>query len=54
MPYESKIKAIDELKKGLDKHRPFKKEILEKLKEYYRVGFAYSSNALEGNSLISP
>lgn len=51
MLYESKIKAIDEFKVELDRRRPFKKEILEKLKGYYRIGFAYSSNALEGNSL---
>lgn len=51
MTYENKIKEIDELKKKTDKHRPFDKHTLKQLKEYYRIGLTYSSNALEGNSL---
>lgn len=51
MPYNNRIKEIDEIKKEIDRHRPFKRETLEKLKEYYRIGLTYSSNALEGNSL---
>lgn len=51
MLYENRIKEIDELKKQIDKHRPLNKEQVEKLKEYYRIGLTYSSNALEGNSL---
>lgn len=51
MTYENKIKEIDEFKKKIDKHRPFDKHTLEQLKEYYRIGLTYSSNALEGNSL---
>lgn len=51
MLYENKIKEIDELRKEVDKHRPFSKQILGQLKEYYRIGLTYSSNALEGNSL---
>lgn len=31
--------------------RPFPKETLKSLRDYYRVGLAYTSNALEGNSL---
>jgi len=31
--------------------RPFPKETLESLRDYYRVGLTYTSNALEGNSL---
>lgn len=31
--------------------RPFPHETLKSLKEYYRIGLTYSSNALEGNSL---
>lgn len=49
--YENKIKEIDLLKLEIDKHRPLSKEVLLKLKEYYRIGLTYSSNALEGNSL---
>jgi Fic family protein len=51
MLYDNRIKEIDRLKKRLDKYRPFNKGALEKLKEYYRIGLTYSSNALEGNSL---
>ncbi|MFH0888099.1 MAG: Fic family protein [Planctomycetota bacterium] len=51
MPYDNRIKEIDEFKKQIDKHRPFDKHTLEQLKEYYRIGLTYSSNALEGNSL---
>ena len=31
--------------------RPFPKETLQSLRDYYRVGLTYTSNALEGNSL---
>ena len=31
--------------------RPFPQETLKSLRDYYRVGLTYSSNALEGNSL---
>ncbi len=41
----------DELKKKLDALRPFPEETLKSLREYYRVGLTYTSNALEGNSL---
>ncbi len=40
-----------EYKKRIDELRPFPPETLRSLKEYYRVGLTYSSNALEGNSL---
>ena len=39
--YAAKIAAL----------RPFPKETLKSLREYYRVGLTYTSNALEGNSL---
>lgn len=51
MPYNNRIKEIDEIKKEIDRHRPLKTGTLDKLKEYYRIGLTYSSNALEGNSL---
>ena len=31
--------------------RPLPKETLKSLREYYRIGLTYTSNALEGNSL---
>jgi len=42
---------IDNLKKKIDKFRPLDKHMLGQIKEYYRIGLTYSSNALEGNSL---
>jgi len=51
MYYTNRIKEIDELKKQIDKHRPLSKKELDKIKEYYRIGLTYSSNAIEGNSL---
>ena len=39
------------MKAQLDKFRPFPPETLQSLRNYYRVGLTWSSNALEGNSL---
>ena len=47
----NQLQQCDELKKKLDAFRPFPAETLRSLREYYRVGLTYSSNALEGNSL---
>lgn len=35
----------------LNKHKPFEGRMLTKLKDYYRIGLIFTSNALEGNSL---
>ncbi len=45
------LNKIDELKDRIDKHRPIDKHFLGQIKEYFRIGLTYSSNALEGNSL---
>ena len=42
---------IDNLKQEIDSYRPLKKQLLNELQQFYRIGFTYSSNALEGNSL---
>ena len=47
----SKTVLCNELKSELDKLRPFPPETLASLRNYYRVGLTWSSNALEGNSL---
>lgn len=49
--YQNKIQEIDQLKKEIDALRPLSKQTLNELKEYYRIGLTYTSNALEGNSL---
>ncbi len=42
---------IDKLQEEINSFRPLSANILKQLKEYYRVGLTYSSNAIEGNSL---
>lgn len=42
---------IDELQKKINELRPLSEHQLKQIKEYYRIGLTYSSNALEGNSL---
>ncbi|MDR2732248.1 MAG: Fic family protein [Fibromonadaceae bacterium] len=49
--YSNKIGEIDKLKEEIDSCRPFDENLLAELKKFYRIGFTYSSNALEGNSL---
>jgi Fic family protein len=45
------LKRIDALKVKIDAHRPLDAHLLKQVREYFRIGMAYSSNALEGNSL---
>lgn len=45
------LKKIDSIKTQIDAHRPFDPFMLKQLREYFRIGMTYSSNALEGNSL---
>jgi len=42
---------IDALKAELDKLRPLKPEHVAALKDHFKIGLTYTSNALEGNSL---
>lgn len=45
------FEQIDTLQKQINEHRPFDEYTHSRIKEYYRIGLTYSSNALEGNSL---
>jgi Fic family protein len=45
------LKEIDKLQKEINSYKPLSPQVLNSLKEYYRVGLTYTSNALEGNSL---
>jgi Fic family protein len=51
MKYANRIKEIDQIQQEINKQRPLTRNALKQLKEYYRIGFTYSSNAIEGNSL---
>lgn len=42
---------IDELKKKIDALSPLPASSVQQLKEYFRIGLTYTSNALDGNSL---
>jgi Fic family protein len=48
---QKRFADIDRLKKKIDAHRPLSAHTLNQLKEYFRIGLTWSSNALEGNSL---
>lgn len=45
------LKEIDALQKEINSFRPLPPETVKQLREYYRVGLTFTSNALEGNSL---
>ena len=51
MDYKNRIADINKAKEQIDSYRPFNNDILEQLKQYYRISLTYSSNAIEGNSL---
>jgi len=51
MDYQNRLPDIDILQDQIRNHRPLDAYELQQLKEYYRIGLTYSSNALEGNSL---
>lgn len=44
-------RLLDLYKANIDERRPFEGEMLKQLKDYYRIGLTWSSNALEGNTL---
>ena len=48
---ESLYNKIEKNKKTIDKIRPFEADYLIQLREYYRIGLTWTSNALEGNTL---
>ena len=45
------FKQIDALQKEINAFRPLNPDLLKQIKEYYKIGLTYSSNALEGNTL---
>jgi Fic family protein len=51
MNYENKLEQIDSLNKEIQSFRPISKDFLKQIKEYFRIGLTYSSNAIEGNTL---
>src|SRR6266568_3971689 len=51
MRYDNRLSDNDDLQKKIQAHRPLDEYEVKQLKEYYRIGLTWSSNALEGNSL---
>jgi hypothetical protein len=45
------FKKIDRNKAKIDALRPMSTSLIQQIRDYYRIGLTYSSNALEGNSL---
>ena len=45
------LEKIDLYQKTINELRPFEGEMLKQIKDFYRVGLTWTSNALEGNSL---
>ncbi len=45
------LQKLDSLKFSLDSYRPFPEHVVKQLKDYYRIGLTYTSNAIEGNTL---
>ena len=51
MKYENRLADNDKLQEKIRDHRPLDAYEIKQLKEYFRIGLTYTSNALEGNSL---
>jgi Fic family protein len=49
--FNDRTADIDKIKNEIDQHRPLLEHFMPMLKEYFRIGLTYSSNALEGNTL---
>lgn len=47
----SHLEKLDLYQRIINELRPFEGEMLKQIKEFYRIGLTWTSNALEGNSL---
>lgn len=45
------LEKIDSIKSEINILRPFTDHVVKQLRDYYRIGLAYTSNAIEGNTL---
>ena len=50
MNLKQMLNRIDEQKKLLESRRPLSDAEVKNLKDYYKIGLTYTSNALEGNT----
>lgn len=49
--YEALLNKIDDLQNQINNKRPLEPQSLKMLREYFKIGLTYSSNAIEGNTL---
>ncbi|MCC6543850.1 MAG: Fic family protein [Nitrospirae bacterium] len=49
--YKEILGKVDAIKSALDCYRPFPEHVVQQLRNYYRIGLTYTSNAIEGNTL---
>lgn len=45
------LEKVQYFQNAINSLRPFEGDMLGQIKDYYRVGLTWTSNALEGNSL---
>ena len=45
------LERVNAMKSVLDSYRPFSEHVVQQLRDYYRIGLTYTSNAIEGNTL---
>lgn len=45
------LDKLSSLKSAIDSYRPFSEHVVKQLRDYYRIGMTYTSNAIEGNTL---
>ena len=51
MRFDNRLADVDRLQEDIRSLRPLRGRALEQLREYYKIGLTWTSNALEGNSL---
>jgi len=49
--FKDRTTDIDKIKHEIDQYRPLPEYFMPMLREYFRIGLTYTSNALEGNTL---
>ena len=49
--YNNRFKDNNEYRTKINEHRPLSEDALRQIKEYYKIGLTYASNAIEGNTL---
>lgn len=49
--YNNRFEENNEYRIKINEHRPLSEDALKQVKEYYKIGLTYASNAIEGNTL---